>query len=70
MVEGRAADGIVFNKGGISEENIPVRLMYLRVDNKLVLVWNVSIAQLDQEHYWNARVDAQTGRMWTRTTTW
>ncbi|OGX86203.1 hypothetical protein BEN47_01200 [Hymenobacter lapidarius] len=63
VLEGRAADGIVFNKGGISEENIPVRLMYVRVANKLVLVWNVSIAQLDQEHYWNARVDAQTGRL-------
>ncbi|SFQ65087.1 M36 family metallopeptidase [Hymenobacter arizonensis] len=62
LVEARVADGIVFNKGGISEENIPVRLMYMRVDNKLVLVWNVTIAQLDQQHYWNARIDAQTGR--------
>ena len=61
VVEGRAAVGIVFNKGGISEENIPVRLMYLRVDDKLVLVWNVTIAQLDQQHHWNARVDAKTG---------
>ncbi|MFC6222975.1 M36 family metallopeptidase [Hymenobacter artigasi] len=66
VTEGRVADGIVFNKGGISEENIPVRLMYLRVDNKLVLVWNVTIAQLDQQHYWNARVDAQTGRLLDR----
>ncbi|HEX8660015.1 MAG TPA: M36 family metallopeptidase [Hymenobacter sp.] len=63
LVEGRAADGIVFNKGGISEENIPVRLMYVRVNDKLVLVWNVSIAQLDQQHHWNARVDAKTGRL-------
>ncbi|WP_426061279.1 M36 family metallopeptidase [Hymenobacter sp. B1770] len=62
LVEARAADGIVFNKGGISEENIPVRLIYMRVDNKLVLVWNVTIAQLDQQHHWNARIDAQTGR--------
>ncbi|MDB5233774.1 MAG: hypothetical protein JWR44_767 [Hymenobacter sp.] len=66
VVEGRPADGIVFNRGGISEENIPVRLMYLRVDNKLVLVWNVTIAQLDQQHHWNARVDAQTGRLLDR----
>ena len=61
--EGRSADGIVFNRGGISEENIPARLMYLRVDDKLVLVWNVTIAQLDQQHHWNARIDAQTGRL-------
>ena len=63
VVESRAADGIVFNKGGISEENIPVRLMYLRIDSKLVLVWNVTIAQLDQQHHWSVRVDAQTGRL-------
>lgn len=64
--EGRESDGIVFNKGGISEDNIPVRLMYLRVNDKLVLVWNVTIAQLDQQHTWNARVDAQTGRLLDR----
>ena len=61
--EARAADGLLLNKGGISEANIPVRLMYQRVGNKLVLVWNVAIAQLDQQHHWNARVDAQTGRL-------
>ncbi|MBD2723213.1 M36 family metallopeptidase [Hymenobacter armeniacus] len=66
VVEGRAADGIVFNKAGISEENIPVRLMYLREGDKLVLVWNVTIAQLDQQHHWNARVDAHTGRLLDR----
>ena len=63
VVEARGADGIVFNKGGISENNIPVRLMYTRVGDKLVLVWNVTIAQLDQQHHWNARIDAQTGRL-------
>ncbi|MBF9238800.1 M36 family metallopeptidase [Hymenobacter sp. BT683] len=63
LVEGRAADGIVFNKGGISEENIPVRLMYVRIGDELVLVWNVGIAQLDQQHNWNARIDAKSGRL-------
>ena len=63
VVEARAADGIVFNKGGISENDIPVRLMYVRVNDKLVLVWNVTIAQLDQQHHWNARIDAQTGKL-------
>ncbi len=63
VVEARVADGVVFNNGGISRENIPVRLLYTRQDDKLVLVWNVTIAQLDQQHHWNARVDAQTGRL-------
>ncbi|MDJ0367617.1 M36 family metallopeptidase [Hymenobacter sp. H14-R3] len=63
VLEARVADGMVFNNGGISEENIPVRLMYTRQNDKLVLVWEVSIAQLDQQHHWNARIDAQTGRL-------
>ncbi|MDO7886078.1 M36 family metallopeptidase [Hymenobacter cheonanensis] len=63
VVEARVADGMVFNNGGISEENIPVRLLYTRQNDKLVLVWEVSIAQLDQEHYWNARIDAATGQL-------
>ena len=54
---------IMFNKGGISEFDIPVQLMYARTATGLVLVWNVTIAQLDQQHQWNARVDAHTGRL-------
>ena len=63
LVEARVADGLTFNNGGISEENIPVQLMYEAVDGQLVLVWSVTIATLDGQHYWNARVDAQTGRL-------
>ena len=63
VVEARVADGMVFNNGGISEENIPVRLMYTRRDNQLVLVWQVTIAQLDGQHYWDARIDAKTGQL-------
>ncbi|MEJ7662689.1 MAG: hypothetical protein WKG07_25550 [Hymenobacter sp.] len=40
-----------------------MRLLYTRVGDKLVLVWDVTIAQLDQQHHWSARVDAQTGRL-------
>jgi hypothetical protein len=63
VTEARPADGLVFNRGGISEENIPVRLMYEQVNGKLVLVWEVTIAALDQQHWWHARVDAQNGRL-------
>jgi hypothetical protein len=63
VVEARAADGMRFNNGGISEEDIPVRLMYTRQNEQLVLVWEVTIAQLDQQHHWSARIDAQTGQL-------
>ncbi|WP_375419034.1 M36 family metallopeptidase [uncultured Hymenobacter sp.] len=65
-VEARGADGIRFNNAGISEKDIAVRLMYARQGDRLVLVWRVGIAQLDQQHSWNAYVDAQTGRLVTK----
>ncbi|MBF9221919.1 M36 family metallopeptidase [Hymenobacter ruricola] len=61
--DARAADGILFNNGGISEYDIPVRLMYLPINGQLKLVWDVNIAQLDQQHHWTVRVDAHTGQM-------
>ena len=61
--EGRQADGLLFNNGGISEHDIPVRLLYLPVQGRLRLVWDVTIAQLDQQHHWAARVDAHSGKL-------
>jgi len=61
--DARPADGLLFNNGGISEYDIPVRLMYLPVNGQLRLVWDVTIAQLDQQHHWSARVDAHTGQL-------
>jgi extracellular elastinolytic metalloproteinase len=62
--DARDADGKLFNNGGISEYDIPVRLMYLPLQNgQLKLVWDVNIAQLDQQHHWTARVDAHTGQL-------
>ena len=61
--EARPADGLLFNNGGISEYDIPVRLLYMPVQGQLRLVWNVIIAQLDQQHYWSACVDAHTGQL-------
>ncbi len=52
----------IYNTGGISKENIPVRLMYHAVsDMEVKLVWDLSIYTLDAEHWWSVRIDAQTG---------
>lgn len=54
----------IYNNGGISKENIPVRLMYHAVsDIEVKLVWDLSIYTLDAEHWWSVRVDAQTGTL-------
>lgn len=52
----------VFSKGGISSENIPVKLVYQTTEeNTLRLAWDLSIYLLDGSHYYSVRVDAKTG---------
>ena len=52
----------IYNTGGISKENIPVRLMYhASSDDEVKLVWDLSIYTLDAAHWWSVRIDAQTG---------
>ena len=54
----------IYNKGGISQENIPVELVYYATaDKKVHLAWDLSIYQLDSEHWWSAKIDAQTGEL-------
>jgi extracellular elastinolytic metalloproteinase len=63
-VAGQPAEGMTFNNAGISLEKIPVKLMYQPTANgELTLAWDVTLAPLDGEHYWNVRVDAQTGAL-------
>ncbi|MBD2714242.1 T9SS-dependent M36 family metallopeptidase [Microvirga sp. STR05] len=60
--EGRPAEGMVFNDGGISLDKIPVKLMYqMKANGELALAWDVTLAPLDAMHHWNVRVDAQSG---------
>ncbi|MBT0607815.1 T9SS-dependent M36 family metallopeptidase [Aequorivita echinoideorum] len=53
----------IFTNGNISLENIPVELVYQKLEdsNTLKLAWNLSIYLLDGSHYYSVRVDAQTG---------
>ena len=54
----------IFENGGIALEPIPVKLVYELLDDKSIrLAWNVKLYQMDAQHWWNARVDAQTGEL-------
>ncbi len=54
----------VFNKAGISSEEIPVKLMYYyRKGIGTQLVWELSIAEKTSPDWWNFRVDAATGKI-------
>jgi len=54
----------VFNKAGISSEEIPTKLMYYyREGVGTYLVWELSIAEKTSPDWWNFRVDASTGKI-------
>ena len=55
---------VVFNKAGISSEEIPAKLMYYyREGIGTYLVWELSIAEKTSSDWWNFRVDASTGKI-------
>jgi hypothetical protein len=55
---------ILFSKGGISLENIPVRLMYqLLEDGSIRLAWDLSIDEISGNNWWSIRIDATNGAL-------
>ena len=59
-----SARNFTFAKEGLAMEPIPVDLVYEVMDNKSVkLAWMVRFYQLDAKHWWNARIDAQSGEV-------
>lgn len=53
----------VFNSANISQENIPVKLMFQPNEDKtqLRLVWDLNIYLLDSSHWYSMRMDALNG---------
>jgi len=61
---GGKAKKSIFNKGSISEEDIPIQLMYLLTDDgELKLCWDLSISETNSDDWWSMRVDAETGQI-------
>jgi extracellular elastinolytic metalloproteinase len=64
IVETISGNSIIFSNGNISLENIPVKLVYQKMeDNNLRLAWDLSIYLLDASHYYNVRIDATNGAL-------
>lgn len=52
----------LYSKGNISQENIPVKLVYFPLsDSELRLAWDLSILTKDGKHWWSVRIDAING---------
>ncbi len=54
---------VVFDKGDISLENISVRLIYVPVDEKLKLAWELSVYEKSADNWWLIALDALTGEV-------
>lgn len=51
------------SKGTLSRRDIPVKLVYEMSDHDLVLAWDLSIYETQNEEWWSIRVDAQSGEI-------
>src|SRR5918996_1637258 len=58
-----AAQRTVVSGGNISEDSIPVRLGWQPTKSGLRLAWQLEIDDASDIHYWNATVDAETGKL-------
>ncbi|WP_310991542.1 T9SS-dependent M36 family metallopeptidase [Aequorivita marina] len=63
LLETETENRFIFSNGNISLENIPVELVYQKVEatETVRLAWDLSIYLLDASHYYSLRVDAVTG---------
>ena len=53
----------IFEKGAVSQNDIPVNLRFTSVDDKLILSWTVEVYTVDSQHLWNVTVNATTGEI-------
>ncbi|MEO8067374.1 MAG: M36 family metallopeptidase [Flavobacteriales bacterium] len=52
---------MIFDGSALGEQPVRVQLMFLPVEDRLRLVWNVNHYTPDGSHWWNVRIDAVTG---------
>ncbi|PKR80207.1 metalloprotease [Brumimicrobium salinarum] len=58
----------VFSAKGLSKEDINARLkLFLTANERIKIVWDLDIYQLNQKHWWNVQIDAQTGALLNKT---
>ncbi len=57
----------LLSDGGVSLDPIPVKLVYVSLEDGTVrLCWNLVLRLADRQHWWDLRVDTQTGEILDR----
>ncbi len=67
VVEKNQNSTITLQERAISQENIPVKLVYFFQENELILAWDMSIYTPDGTHWYSIRVDASNGTVIDKT---
>lgn len=64
VAPGGPARAARFSPAGLSLDDIPVKLaFYMLESGEVRLTWETNIQQVDQQHWWNLWVDAETGKL-------
>lgn len=65
LLETVSDNSYIFSNGNISLENIPVQLVYQKMEDTgaLKLAWDLSIYLKDASHYYSVRIDALNGEL-------
>jgi hypothetical protein len=63
LEENKQTEVYLFNKGNMSQVDIPVQLMIQINNNVPDLVWNLSIQPSKGDHWWSLRISAVTGEL-------
>ncbi len=64
MLESDQGKTFLFDKGQLSREDIPVKLVFQPMpEDELRLAWDITIHPLKGDHWWSVRVDAENGKL-------
>ena len=64
VLETKSSQEVLLNKGGVSLDEVPVKLVYqLTDDNEFRLAWDLDIHMLDKSHWYSVRIDAVNGEL-------
>ena len=64
LLETKSSQEVLLNKGGVSLDEVPVKLVYqLTDDNEFRLAWDLDIHMLNKSHWYSVRIDAVNGEL-------
>lgn len=63
IINADSPKNVLISKAGLSNDDIPVNLVYEPTENGVKLAWDLNIHTVDGSHWWSLRVDAISGNI-------